>query len=65
MLNFFGGTSKKKPVSNHRTAERRAEPRVDTSVEAEWRFKPVGKIATSWVKVVLNDLSRTGGSQIN
>jgi hypothetical protein len=62
MLNFFGNTSKKKPATGIRRAERRAEPRVDTSVSAEWRFKPVGKIASPWSKVVVNDLSRTSAT---
>ncbi len=58
MLNFFGN-NKKKPV---RAPERRAEARVDTSVDAEWRFKPVGKIASAWAKVFMNDLSRTSAT---
>lgn len=62
MLNFFGGASKKKASPSARTAERRAEARVDTSVSAEWRFKPVGKIASPWAKVVVNDLSRTSAT---
>ncbi|HEV8022887.1 MAG TPA: PilZ domain-containing protein [Candidatus Lustribacter sp.] len=62
MLNFFGSPNKKKPSPGVRRPERRAEARVDTSVSAEWRFKPVGKIASSWATVVLNDLSRTGAT---
>src|ERR1700733_8415065 len=62
MLSFFGTANKKKTAPNLRKTERRAEPRVDTSVGAEWRFKPVGKIASPWVKVVLNDLSRTSAT---
>jgi c-di-GMP-binding flagellar brake protein YcgR len=61
MLNFFG-TAKKRSVPSVRKTERRAEPRVDTSVGAEWRFKPVGKIASAWAKVVVNDLSRTSAT---
>jgi c-di-GMP-binding flagellar brake protein YcgR len=61
MLSFFG-SPKKKSNSNVRAAERRAEARVDTSVGAEWRFKPVGKIASPWAKVVMNDLSRTSAT---
>ena len=38
--------------------ERRAEPRIDTTVSAEWRFKPVGRIVGSWTKVTVSDLSR-------
>ena len=53
MLNFFG--AKKKPVSTVRSTELR----VDTSVGAEWRFKPVGKIASPWSRVVVNELSRS------
>jgi hypothetical protein len=62
MLNFFGTANKKKPSPGVRRPERRAEARVDTSVSAEWRFKPVGKIASSWAPVVMNDLSRTGAT---
>lgn len=61
MLNFFG-SPKKKPATNVRTADRRAELRVDTSVNAEWRFKPVGKIASPWARVVVNELSRTNAT---
>jgi hypothetical protein len=60
MLSFFGTT--KKPVSSARKPERRAEARVDTSVTAEWRFKPVGRIASPWAKIVVNDLSRTSAT---
>jgi hypothetical protein len=38
--------------------ERRAEARIDTTVSAEWRFKPAGKIVGAWSKVVVSDLSR-------
>jgi PilZ domain len=62
MLSFFGTPTKKKPISSLRTAERRAEARVDTSVSAEWRFKPVGRIASPWAKIVVNDLSRTSAT---
>ena len=31
-------------------------------VNAEWRFKPVGKISTNWSKVTISDLSRTSGN---
>lgn len=62
MLNFFGTPNKKKPSPTGRKVERRAEARVDTSVSAEWRFKPVGKIASAWSNVVMNDLSRTGAT---
>jgi hypothetical protein len=60
MLNFFGNNNKKKPVR----PERRVEARIDTSVDAEWRFKPVGKIASPWARVVMNDLSRTSATMI-
>jgi hypothetical protein len=62
MLSFFGTPTKKKTAPSARPAERRAEPRVDTSVGAEWRFKPVGRIASPWGKIVLNDLSRTSAT---
>jgi hypothetical protein len=42
--------------------DRRIEPRIDTTVNAEWRFKPVGKIVGSWSKVVISDLSRTSAN---
>ncbi len=61
MLGLFG-SPKKKPVSNVRSADRRAELRVDTSVSAEWRFKPVGKIASPWARIVVNELSRTNAT---
>jgi hypothetical protein len=58
MFNFFGG--KKKPNPPRRGPERRAEARLDVTVDGEWRFKPSGKIAGSWSKVVITDLSRLG-----
>jgi hypothetical protein len=42
--------------------DRRSEARVDTTVNAEWRFKPVGKIVSTWSKVVISDLSRTSAN---
>ena len=42
--------------------ERRAEPRVDTTISAEWRFKPVGKIVGTWTRVTISDLSRTSAN---
>lgn len=51
-----------KTLSRTAAADRRVEARVDTTVNAEWRFKPVGKIATNWTKVTISDLSRTSGS---
>jgi hypothetical protein len=60
MLNVFGG--KKKPAISKRVPERRAEARVDTTVNAEWRFKPVGKIVGAWSKVVVSDLSRVSAN---
>ena len=60
MFNFFGGGAKKK--SNR--PERRKEARIDTSVDAEWRFKPVGKIASAWSNVVINDLSRSSATMV-
>lgn len=62
MLNFFGAPSKKKSAPSGRRPDRRTEARVDTTVDAEWRFKPVGKIASSWTKVVIMDLSRTSAA---
>jgi hypothetical protein len=59
---FFRNRRQKKPAPSIRTAERRTEPRVETSVSAEWRFKPVGKIASPWAKIVVNDLSRTSAT---
>lgn len=51
-----------KTISRTAAADRRVEPRVDTTVSAEWRFKPVGKITTNWSKVTISDLSRTSAS---
>lgn len=51
-----------KTISRTGAGDRRVEPRVDTTVNAEWRFKPAGKIATNWSKVTISDLSRTSGS---
>jgi hypothetical protein len=47
-----------KTVSSAPVPDRRSEARIDTTINAEWRFKPVGKIVTSWSKVVISDLSR-------
>jgi hypothetical protein len=47
-----------KVVSRAPVPDRRAEPRIDTTMNAEWRFKPVGKIVSSWNRVVISDLSR-------
>jgi hypothetical protein len=44
--------------------ERRAEPRIETSVIAEWRFKPAGRILAPWSKVVVSELSRTSASMM-
>ena len=51
-----------KTLSRTAAADRRVEARVDTTVNAEWRYKPVGKIATNWSKVTISDLSRTSAS---
>ncbi len=51
-----------KTISRTAAGDRRVEPRVDTTVNGEWRFKPAGKIATSWNKVTISDLSRTSAS---
>ena len=42
--------------------ERRVEPRIDTTVVAEWRFKPVGRILAPWSKVLVSDFSRTSAT---
>ena len=47
-----------KTVARIAGPDRRSEPRVDTTVAAEWRFKPVGKIVTNWSKATISDLSR-------
>ncbi len=47
-----------KTVARTAGPERRAEPRVDTTVTAEWRFKPAGKIVSTWSKATISDLSR-------
>jgi hypothetical protein len=51
-----------KTVASAPVPDRRAEARIDTTVNAEWRFKPVGKIVGSWTKVVISDLSRTSAN---
>jgi hypothetical protein len=51
-----------KTLSRAPTPDRRAEPRIDTTVNAEWRFKPVGKIVGSWARVVISDLSRVSAN---
>jgi hypothetical protein len=51
-----------KTVARFAGPERRAEPRVDTTVAAEWRFKPVGKIVSTWSKATISDLSRTSAN---
>jgi len=62
MLNFFG--TKKKPDPSKLRARNVAAPRVDTTVNGEWRFKPVGKIVSSWSKVVISDLSRVSANMM-
>ena len=42
--------------------ERRAEARVETTVPAEWRFKPVGRIVGAWSKATVSDLSRVSAN---
>lgn len=44
-------------------ARQRAGVRIDTTVNAQWRFTPVGRIATDFQKATLSDLSR-GGAQL-
>ncbi len=44
-------------------ARQRNAVRIDTTVNVQWRFTPVGKIATDFVKATLSDLSR-GGAQL-
>jgi hypothetical protein len=51
-----------KTIARTAGPERRAEPRVDTTISAEWRFKPVGKIVGTWTKVTISDLSRTSAN---
>jgi hypothetical protein len=51
-----------KTLSRAPVPDRRAEPRIDTTVNAEWRFKPAGKIVGSWSKVVISDLSRVSAN---
>ena len=51
-----------KTVARADGSERRVEARVDTTVNGEWRFKPVGKIVSVWSKVVISDLSRSGAT---
>jgi hypothetical protein len=51
-----------KTVARAPVPDRRTDPRIDTTVNGEWRFKPVGKIVTSWSKVVISDLSRVSAN---
>jgi hypothetical protein len=51
-----------KTVARTAGPERRAEPRIDTTIGADWRFKPVGKIATTWSKATISDLSRVSAN---
>jgi hypothetical protein len=51
-----------KTVARAPVPDRRTEPRIDTTVNGEWRFKPVGKIVSSWSKVVISDLSRVSAN---
>jgi hypothetical protein len=43
-------------------ARQRTTVRVDTTVSAQWRYAPVGKIQSEWHKGVVSELSRTGCS---
>ena len=51
-----------KTLSRTNEKERRVEPRIDTTVNAEWRFKPVGKLVSNWTKVIVSDLSRNSAN---
>jgi hypothetical protein len=51
-----------KMIARSSEPERRGEPRSDTTVSAEWRFKPVGKIVGAWSRAVISDLSRTSAN---
>lgn len=51
-----------KTVSRAPVPDRPTDPRIDTTVGAEWRFKPVGKIVGSWSRVVISDLSRVSAN---
>ncbi len=41
---------------------KRSNVRVDTTVAAQWRFTPAGKIETEWQKANVSDISRAGCS---
>ncbi len=41
---------------------KRSNVRVDTTVAAQWRFAPSGRIATEWQKANVSDISRAGCS---
>ena len=62
MFNFFG--TKKKPDASKLRGRNASAPRVDTTVNGEWRFKPVGQIVSSWSKVVISDLSRVSANMV-
>lgn len=51
-----------KTVARSAGSERRREPRIDTTVSAEWRFRPVGKIVSTWSKATVSDLSRNSAN---
>lgn len=55
---MFGFGAKKKPE----VAKRRTMPPAPILVDGEWRFKPAGKLVTSWTKTVVSDLSRTSAN---
>lgn len=59
MFNFFG--AKKKPDASKQRPKLSVTPAFVT-VDGEWRFKPVGKIASPWSKVTIGDLSRVSAN---
>jgi c-di-GMP-binding flagellar brake protein YcgR len=49
-------------VQKFHAAAKRKTVRIDTTVAAQWRYAPTGKIESPWQKGTLSDISRTGSS---
>lgn len=49
-------------IQKFTAARARSSMRVDTTVNIQWRFAPVGNVQSEWQRGVLSDISRTGAS---
>ena len=58
----FDLPTKIETVQKFAASKQRTNVRIDTTVQAQWRYAPAGKIETEWQKGVVSDLSRTGSS---